>query len=201
MMRNLLLAAVFVLAATRAMAAPYDALFIRYEAQISAYELEFARLGEVRAISPEVRSYASILVNDHETHSVALRELAASKGIAVPSGLVQSDRKRLDRLTQTRGARFDDAFIREARRINSQAIRALRREAGRTADPDIRRFVDRFLEVDARHEAAASALGEHVIAARSPVIHPPRTGDKMTVVPPSSASPMPVIAPPPSAGK
>ena len=201
MLLRAILAALLMLAGARAIAAPFDDQFVRDEKQISAYELEFARLGAARATRPEVRAYAATLVNDHEAYSGALRDLAASKGIAVPSGLAPSDRKRLDRLARTHGAGFDSAFVREARRINSEYIRAFRKEAGRTADPDIHRFVDRFLDVDAKHEAAASALSDHVMASKAPVIHPPPTGDTMAVVPPGNASSMPVITPTPGAGK
>jgi putative membrane protein len=172
MLQRAMLAALLLLAAPDAIAAPFDDLFVRYEAQGSAYELEFARLGQARAMRSDVRSYAAILVNDHEAYNGALRDLAASKGITVPSGLTASDQKRLDRLARTRGTAFDSAFVREARRINNENLRAFRKEAVRTADPDIHSFVDRFLEVDAKHEAAASALTEHVVASKAPVIAP-----------------------------
>jgi hypothetical protein len=104
-------------------------------------------------------------------------------------------------LAKTRGAAFDRAFVREAQRINRDELRAFRNEAGRTADPDIHGFVGRFLEVEAKHEAAANALGDHVVASKVRVIEPPQTGDTMAVVPPASGSSMPMIVPPPNAGK
>jgi putative membrane protein len=125
MLRNLILAALLIFAGSGVIAAPFDDLFVRYEAQNSAYELEFARLGEVRATRPEVRTYAATLVNDHEAYVGALRALAASKGIAVPPGLVPSDKKRLDRLARTRSAEFDSAFVLEARRRHGRVTRWL----------------------------------------------------------------------------
>ena len=103
MLRTTTLATVLMLAGFNAIAAPFDDLFVRYEAQSSAYELAFARLGEVRATRPEVRTYAGLLINDHEAYGAALRDLATSKGIAVSSGLLPRDRRRLDRLAETRG--------------------------------------------------------------------------------------------------
>jgi putative membrane protein len=181
-----------------ATATPLDEQFLRYEAQNSAYELEFARLGEVRATRPDVRIYAAMVVNDHEAYGAALRDLADSKGIAVVAGLAASDRKRLDDLGQMRSNEFDTAFVREALRINSDNIRSFRDEAGSTTDPAIHSFVDHFLPVDAKHEAAAIVLSEHVVASKSPVIAPPPTGDTMAVVPPPSDNAMPVIIPPPN---
>ena len=182
-------------------AAPFDELFVRYEAQRSTYELALAQLGQSRATRPEIRTYAATLVNDHEAYNGALRDLAESKGIAMPSSMATDDRKRLDRLTGTRGAAFDGAFIREAIRINDEDIRAFRKEAARTADPEIRSFVTRFLEVDEKHEAGARALSERHMGSRMPLIQPPRTGETMPVIPPPGSSAMPVIPPPVSAPK
>ena len=195
-LKAIMISAFLILAAVQAMgASPLDEQFIHYEAQGSLYELAFARLGEARATRPEVRAYATTLVNDHEAYNGALRDLAETKGIAVPSGLAKNDQKKLDRLAGTRDAAFDTAFVREARRINGSIIRAFRREASRTADPDIRRFVVRFLEVEEKHDAIARKLAERPVAFRLPVIVPPRTGDTMPVISPPSPSNMPVIPP------
>ena len=96
---------------------------------------------------------------------------------------------------------FDTAFIQEARRINGEVIRAFRRQASRTTDPDIRGFVTRFQEVEEKHDAIARRLSERAVASRSPVIQPPRTGDTMPVISPPTASKMPVISPSESAPK
>jgi putative membrane protein len=196
MLKAIMISAFLMLAAAQAMgASPLDEQFVRYEAQGSLYELAFARLGEARATRPEVRAYATTLVNDHESYNGALRELAENKGIAVPSSLAKNDQKKLDRLAGTRDASFDTAFVREARRVNGTVIRAFRRQASLTTDPDIRRFVTRFLEVEEKHGAIARTLAERSVASRLPVIPPPRTGDTMPVISPPSASKMPVISP------
>ena len=71
------------------------------------------------------------------------------------------------------GAKFDAAFLREARRINGQSIRALRKEASLTADTEIQIFVKRFLKVDEKHEADARALSERIVVFGTQVVHPP----------------------------
>src|ERR1019366_2898280 len=102
MLKAIMISAFLMLAAAQAMgASPLDEQFVRYEAQGSLYELAFARLGEARATRPEVRAYATTLVNDHESYNGALRELAENKGIAVPSSLAKNDQKKLDRLAGT----------------------------------------------------------------------------------------------------
>ena len=196
MLKTMIVVASLMLAGVEAMAAPFDELFVRYEAQGSIYELAFAQLGQSRATRPEVRAYAATLINDHEAYNGALRDLAESKGIAMPSSMTTNDKQRLDRLAGIRGTAFDSAFVQEALRINGEDIRSFRREASRTADPDIRSFVTRFLEVDEKHEAGARALGERHVGSSMSLIRPPRTGDTMPVIPPAGASAILVTLPP-----
>ena len=188
MLKTTTAVASLMLAGVEVMAAPFDELFVPYEAQGSIYELAFAQLGQSRATRPEGRADAATLINDHEAYNGALRDLAESKGIAMPSSMTTNDKQRLDRFAAIRGTAFDSAFVREAVRINGEDIRAFRREASRTADPDIRSFVTRFLEVDEKHEAGARALGERHVGSSMSLIRPPRTGDTVPVIPPPGAS-------------
>lgn len=195
MLKQAILLVSLMSAGTAVAAAPVDDLFARTEAQRSLYELAISRMGQSRASSPEVRAYAATVVNDQEAFDAALRELAAAKGIAVPSSIAANDQKRVDRLAAIHGTSFDSAFIREVQRINSHEVRNLRREASRTVDSDIGNFVTRFLEVDEKHEAQAKALGQRKTASRVPVLTPPPTGSAMPVISPPGSSSMPVIQP------
>lgn len=196
MLKTALLLFCFMLVGAQARAAAsFDELFVRSAAQGSIYELALAQLGQSRATRTAVKTYAATLVNDHEAYNGALRDLADVKAIAMPSVMATSDRKRLDRLTRSQGRVFDTALLREIRRVNGQNIRSFRKELSRTSDPDIRRFVDRFLPVDEEHEAGALALMGRDVASRGPVIQPPQTGDPIRVSPPPGDSAMPVVPP------
>jgi putative membrane protein len=195
MLKQAILLVSLMSAGTAMAAAPFDEVFVRSEAQRSLYELAISRMGQSRASNPEVRAYAATVVNDQEAFDAALRELAAAKGIAVPSSIAANDQKRIDRLADNHGTSFDSAFIKEAQHINSDEVRSLRRAASRMVDSDIRNFVTRFLEVDEKHDAQAKALGQRQTTSRMPVIPPPRTGSAMPVISPPSSSAMPVIQP------
>ena len=88
MLKATILSAFLILAGAGAMAAtPADEVFVRREAGGSLYEAAFARLGQTRAARQDIRAYAAALVNDHEAYNGALRALAESKGIAIPSSI------------------------------------------------------------------------------------------------------------------
>jgi putative membrane protein len=176
--------------------APFDRMFLSFEAQGSAYELALAQFAKQRATRLDVRDYAERIEHDHSAYNDALAKLAQSKGIPLTTDLRPADRARLQRLSMQHGAAFDKAFIAEAQRVNSEDMRSFRREATRTTDPDIRDFVRRFLAVDEEHERAADELSRST--SRMPVIKPPETGSKMPVLPPpQDGSRMPVIKPSP----
>ena len=197
MLKAIMVTASLMLAVVQARAAtPPNERFLHSEAQGSTYELAIAQLAQTRAIRPEVRAYAGTLVNDHEAYNDALRDLARSKGVALPSSMTAKSQLQLNRLAAAPGAAFDDAFIREAQRINAADGRGLRREASRTSDPDIRSFVGRFLEVEKKHEAGARALSKHTVASRMPVMPPPSMSSNMQVITPPRGGQMPVIPPP-----
>jgi putative membrane protein len=186
-------------------AAAFDQLFLRNEATGSAYELAIAQLAQSKATRDDVKTYAGLLVNDHEAYNGALRDLAKQKGITLAPALTAKGQAQRDGLAKLQGMAFDRAFIREARRINDEDVRSFRQEASRTADPDIRAFVTKFLAIEEQHAKAAAALSGTAIATapitRTPVIKPPATGSNMPVItPPSNDSAMPVI-PPPAAAK
>jgi putative membrane protein len=182
--------------------APYDVLFLRHEASGNAYERALAELAQRQATRADVKAYADTLVSDHAAYQDSLRTLAAKRGITLSQGLTAQGRARLSRLSALHGAAFDNAFLREALRVNGADLRAFRSEAGRTADPELRAFVEQFLPTDQKHEATARALagGQGTRGSRMPVIvPPPAAGANMPVIKPPAASPMPVIPPPPTA--
>ncbi len=203
-MLKALILAVMLMAGTAtawAAASPYDGLFLRSEARGSSYELAIAQLAQARSRRPDVQAYAMTVVNDHEAYSSALQDLARSKGVSLPSGMTAANRAKLDHLSTLKGAAFDSAFIQEAQRINSIDRRDFRREASRTADPDISAFVTRFLAVEQTHEDGAKALARHAVASNMPVIKPPAAGAGMPVIQPPEGGRTPVITPPAPAAR
>jgi len=61
-------------------------------------------------------------------------------------------------LRKLKGAAFDDAYLKEIKRINADDKQDFAKEAKETQDPDIRSYVQRFSAMDAEHERAAGQL-------------------------------------------
>ena len=82
--------------------------------------------------------------------------------------------------------------------MGGQNIRPFRNEASRTANPDSRLFLGRFLPVDEEYEAGALAPVGRTVASRGPVIQPLYIGDPLRVSLPSGNNAM-LVHPPPAA--
>lgn len=135
-----------------------DRQFLVKDAQGGAYEIAIAALAQQRTSRDDVRAYASRVIADHAQYNQALQDLARAKGVELPTAMTAEDRVRLNGLNVYSGNTADRSFIEEAIRINAEDRQDAADEAARTADPDIRAFLNKFEAVDAEHERLALAL-------------------------------------------
>jgi len=166
-MRSTTLASTLGLAALLAFAAPAtasaapsqaDRAFLDQEARGAAYELAIAQLATQQSSRSDIKAYSQRVVSDHETANAALRQLAQSEGVSLPTGMTEDQQTRLAGLRKLKGSDFDNAYLKEVKRINAEDKTDFAKEAKETHDPDISSYVKRFSAMDAEHEKAAEQL-------------------------------------------
>ena len=135
-----------------------DREFLFKDAQGAAYEIALAALAQQRSSRGDVKAYASRIIADHATYNQALQELGRAKGIDLPTDMTAGDRVRLNGINAYTGSTADQSFILEAIRINAEDKQDAAEEVAKTADPDIRAFLQKFEAMDAEHERMALAL-------------------------------------------
>lgn len=145
-------------AAATASISDADRAFLVKDAQGGVYERALAELAQSRASRPDVKAYATKVVEDHGTANGALEDLATFKGVTLPTSMSPADQRRLKGMTAYTPRAFDGAFIKEAIRVNAEDKRAGAAEAARTQDTDIKDFLSKFSSMDADHERMALAL-------------------------------------------
>ena len=67
-----------------------DTRFLADTAQGASHELAISRLAAEQATRPAVKSYASMVVSNHQAMNTALRKLAKQKGATLPVGMSAS---------------------------------------------------------------------------------------------------------------
>ncbi|HET9651182.1 MAG TPA: DUF4142 domain-containing protein [Usitatibacter sp.] len=150
-----------------------DKRFIEHAMRDGMAEVRMGQLAKDRGLREEVKEFAGRMVNDHAAANDALRSLAASKGVALPSEIDQKDQRAMDKLGKALGPDFDRAYMRDMVRDHRKDLAAFRHEAKHGQDADVRNFA----------ASKVATLEEHLRAARVTrdiVQGTKRTGDRET---------------------
>ena len=137
---------------------PRDSEYLSHIARGTLYERQIAALALQNSRRDDIRAYATLLIADHDAYTRALVDLAALKGIELPTTMTRDDQVRLNSMTNQTTSVADGSFVEEAIRVNAEDRRLAAEAAARTPDPDVRAFLVRFEPVDAVHERMALTL-------------------------------------------
>ncbi|MCR8958845.1 DUF4142 domain-containing protein [Variovorax sp. S2] len=137
-----------------------DPQFITAATGNGRYEVQASRLAMYRAASPQVRSYAQMLVDHHTRANNELMDLVRARGMRLPGVLPRDKRAKLDRLASASGGEFDRMYIRIVGIEDHQADIALFERASRELrDPELRAWAGKTLPALRSHLDAAQSLG------------------------------------------
>ncbi|WP_431108022.1 DUF4142 domain-containing protein [Variovorax paradoxus] len=137
-----------------------DPQFVTTAAGNGRYEVQAARLAMYRAASPQVRSYAQMLIDHHTLANNELMDLVRARGMRLPGVLPRDKRIRLDRLVSAPAGEFDRMYIRLTGIEDHHADIALFERAGRELrDPELRAWASKNLPTLRLHLDAAQTLG------------------------------------------
>lgn len=136
-----------------------DHRFLLEAAGTALYMLEAGRLADQRARNPMVRTYATMLVQQRLAANDELRALMQARGLAWPAAPPAALQAVLDALGTVTGDLFDRRFIEGVGIVDHQRELMLFEAAHRqTADPALREWTARMLDLLKKHLAAARQL-------------------------------------------
>jgi putative membrane protein len=121
-------------------------------ARANMAEVEEGRIAETHAADPAVKKFARQMVQDHGKANRELLEIAARKGVSLPTDLDAADREVLDEVKAKTGPAFDTAYLSEAAVKDHIEAKQLFEDAAKNAeDPELRRYAEKNLPVIERH--------------------------------------------------
>ena len=135
-----------------------DSKFLQTESQGAAYELAIAKLATQKATASDIKSYAQMVVSDHDQLNTELHQLASSKGVDLPADMTSKQQSDLQHLQGLSGDAFDRAYKEETTRVNGEDVKEDAAELAATGDADIRGFVQKLRAADVKHEEAGQKL-------------------------------------------
>ncbi|MGZ5569174.1 MAG: DUF4142 domain-containing protein, partial [Limisphaerales bacterium] len=88
-----------------------DAKFIRKAAEGNLEEIQTAHIALQRSQDPQIRTYASKLVNDHVQANQQLQQIAAAKGVEFPTSVTTGKKNENQHLQNVSPAKFDREVV------------------------------------------------------------------------------------------
>jgi putative membrane protein len=145
-------------AATTPLPAP-DAQFLSQAAEGGQFEVEIGKLAAEKATHPAIKSFAQMLVDDHNVANNKLRQIATSHDVALPAALPDDKKKELDQLSKLSGADFDRQFVRVVgMKDHRHDIESFEKASRDAKSDDVKGFAQSTLPTLKKHLAAAEKL-------------------------------------------
>jgi putative membrane protein len=142
-----------------AMAKSADGKFMMTAAAGGLAEVELGRLALERASSDAVKQYAQRMVDDHTKANQDLMQVAATKGVTLPTGPDPKHMALIERLRGRSGADFDRMYVKEAGvKAHQDMEKLFRNETIKGKDADVMAFASRTLPAVQDHLRMARDL-------------------------------------------
>ncbi len=140
--------------------------FVQDQLKDGAREVELGQLAEKRATSPDVKEFASAMVQDHTRAGNKLKELAKKENVDVDDN--KDSRDDYDRLSKKSGADFDKDYIDLMVKDHKEAVDALQDQANNADHADVKTWAAETLPRVKHHLEIAQQLQDRLNAANSP---------------------------------
>ena len=131
-------------------------------------EIKLGELSQTKAVSPSIKMYGKMMIDDHSKFNENLKALAAVKGIALPTDLGKKCQKDYDELAQKSGREFDEAYIAFMVKDHREDIEEMRKEAEQGVDPELKLFAGQLFGFMQNHLEKALET-QKAIGVKSPI--------------------------------
>ena len=122
-----------------------DSLFAVTAADGGMTEVVFAQIGAKKATNPELKKFSEHMIEEHTKVNNQLKELAAKKGIALPTAITPGHQFCSQNLMGLSGEEFDCAYALSQMILHMDTVAVFEAEAERGQDPDVKAFAAKTL--------------------------------------------------------
>ena len=135
-----------------------DRSFMTEAATGGMAEVELGRLAAEKGQSADVKKFGQRMVDDHSKANDELKQLAAKKGITLPTDLTSEQKSEKDKLSKLSGAAFDKEFMSVMVSDHDKVVKAFQDEAKDAKDADLKAFVTKTLPTLEDHQRMAKEI-------------------------------------------
>lgn len=134
-----------------------DQEFVKDAAQGGMLEVKLGKLATEHAGNDAVKKFGQRMVDDHSKANKELKDLAAKKGITLPTSLDQKHQTMIDKLSKMNGADFDRAYMSAMVKDHQDDVAEFETEARNGKDADIKAWAAKTLPTLREHLKLAQA--------------------------------------------
>jgi putative membrane protein len=135
-----------------------DADFLADAAELNIMQIEIGKLAQKKGISPEIRNYGKMLVDDHTKSMEELKQLANKNTITLPSESTDMDDAVFVELNEKSGADFDKTFAEIMADDHEKAMDKMTEISQKASDNDIKIWASRQVIALTTHFEAAKKI-------------------------------------------
>lgn len=136
-----------------------DKTFVVKAAGGGLYEVEVAKLAADKANDPAVKSFATMLVDQHSAANAELKALAAIRDVKLPDAVPAEKKRTIADLAKKSGASFDQAFVKQVGlKDHEEDIKLFESASQDTKDAQLKAWIDKTLPTLKSHLSAAQKL-------------------------------------------
>jgi len=139
--------------------APSTADFVKEAAISDMFEIEAGKLAQQKG-SPEIRAFASHMIEDHSKTTTEIKKLVQSGDVKaeLPTALDPSHQAKLDKLKTLRGDDFNKTYDDSQKAGHKDAASLFERYANGGENPKLKEFAGKTLSTIQDHQKMAENL-------------------------------------------
>ena len=149
-----------------------DMTFAKEAAVGGMAEVQLGQIAQQNAQDPQVKQFGARMVQDHGKANQELQSIASGQNMQLPQQLDQKHQQLYDRLSRMKGAEFDRAYMQAMTKDHDADVKAFRREAQTSRDPQLKQFAEQTLSVIEQHDKMAHDIDRSMTGSGSS--RPPR---------------------------
>lgn len=136
-----------------------DVEFMEQAAISGMFEIEAAKLATSRGTHPDIRSFAEMMVSDHQKLDQDLKALAKRKNVTLPSTLDEDHREKLAELSEAaKGEEFDQKYAEMMVDGHDKTVETFEDTADDAVDSEVKALAAKGLPTLKMHKAHAEKL-------------------------------------------
>ena len=149
------------------MASTADSTFMKRAAADGLAEVQLGQMAVKKSSDADVKQLTQHMVDDHTKANDALRTLAESKQVPLPTSLSADAQKQAAEMNKLDGKKFDQAWAKAMVESHQKAVEAFTTASRQAQDADTRKFAAATLPALHSHLQMAQEVQSHLTLAQT----------------------------------